>query len=72
MVKTIYSLVHNECVFSSKLIMVPSRKMSTESAGTKQWQNYPAQVSAEENKMTGSDTVLRFPIAEVKKKISAS
>lgn len=32
----------------------------TENAGTKQWQNYPAQASAEKNKMTGSDTMLCY------------
>jgi len=52
--------------------MAPSRKLSTESVGTKQWQNYPAQASAEKNKMTGSDTMLRYPVAEVKRKISDS
>lgn len=52
--------------------MAPSRKLSAESAGTKQWQNYPAPANAEKNKMTGNDTVLHYPIAQVKKKISAS
>jgi len=52
--------------------MASSRKLSTESAETKQWQNYPAQASAEKNKMTGSDTMLCYPVAEVKRKISAS
>jgi len=52
--------------------MAPSRKLSTESVGTKQWQNYPSQASAEKHKMTGSDTMLRYAIAEVKKWISAS
>jgi hypothetical protein len=52
--------------------MAPSTKLSTESVGTKQWQNYPAQASAEKNKITGSDTMLCYPIAEVKRKISAS
>ena len=52
--------------------MAPSRELSTESVGTKQWHNYPAKASAEKNKMTGSDTVLHYSIAEVKRKNSAS
>jgi len=60
------------CLQFHKLIMAPSRELSTESVGTKQWHNYPAKASAEKNKMTGSDTVLHYSIAEVKRKNSAS
>lgn len=60
------------CLQFHILIMVPSRTLSTESVGTKQWQNYPAWANAEKNKMTCSDTMLHYPVAEVKRKISAS